>query len=81
MLGGCKQKMADGLMTFARNLTLTCCGKQRRYFEIFGNMADTRANFKPNLLLIGIFRYAILNLRQYGDLRGNFKPNFKILCE
>ena len=57
MLGGCKQKMADGLMTFARNLTLTCCGKQRRYFEIFGNMADTRANFKPNLLLFGNLRY------------------------
>jgi len=28
MLGGCKQKMTEGLMTFVRNLTLTCYGKQ-----------------------------------------------------
>jgi len=33
MVDGCKQKMAEGLMTFVRNVTLTCYGKQRRHFE------------------------------------------------
>jgi len=26
MVAGCKQKMAEGLVTFVRNLTLTCYG-------------------------------------------------------
>jgi len=26
MVAGCKQKMAEGLMTFVRNRTLTCYG-------------------------------------------------------
>jgi len=25
--------MAEGLMTFVRNVTLTCYGKQRRHYE------------------------------------------------
>jgi hypothetical protein len=29
----CKQKMAEGLMNFVRNLTLTCYGKQDDHFE------------------------------------------------
>ena len=36
-------------------------------------MADTRAMFKPNLLLIRTLRYFILNLRQHGCYSGNFK--------
>ena len=33
MVAGCKQKMAEGLMTFVRNPTLTCYGKQWRHFK------------------------------------------------
>ena len=33
MVPGCKQKIAAQLMTYVRNLTLTCYGKQRRHFE------------------------------------------------
>jgi len=33
MVAGCKQKMAERIMTFVRNLTLTRYGKQRRHFE------------------------------------------------
>ena len=47
-------------MTFVRNLTLTSYGKQRRHFEIFGNMADTRAMFKPNFLLFWTLRHGHL---------------------
>jgi hypothetical protein len=31
--------------------------KQGDHFEFFGNMADTRDMFKPNLLLFRIWRY------------------------
>jgi len=40
MFAGCKQKMAEGLMTFLHNLTLTCYCKQsailnfKRNFEL-----------------------------------------------
>jgi len=57
MVAGCKQKMAARLMTFVLNLTLTCYGYlmyTKAQFWIFGNMADRRRNFKPNLLLFWI---------------------------
>jgi len=42
MVAGCKQKMAEELMNFVRNLTLTCYGKQRSHFE-FETIWRTRA--------------------------------------
>ena len=52
MVAGCKQKMAEGLMSFVCNPTLTY-GKKAPFW-IFGNIADTRGNFNPNLLLFWI---------------------------
>jgi len=62
MFAGCKQKMAEGLMTFLRNLTLTCYCKQSAIL-----------NFKRNFELIWIrrpflnmaARAGILNLTYY----------------
>ena len=42
MVFGCKQKMAEGFMTFVRNLTLMCHCKQRRHFD-FSAIWRTRA--------------------------------------
>jgi len=57
MVAGFKQKMAEVLVTFVRNLTLTSyvlLDINEDAILVYGNMADTRGNFIPNFLLFWI---------------------------
>jgi hypothetical protein len=63
MLGGCKQKMVEGLMTFVPNFNFVIV--TRRSFWIWSNMADTRGNFKFNtnltLTLLLFWNFELVN--------------------
>jgi len=80
MVAGCKQKMAAELMTFVLNFNLLWLLDLRKAsFWIFCNMADTRANFKPNSLLFWILALPPFWIfSNMAETRGNFKLNFNL---
>jgi hypothetical protein len=65
MFAGCKQKMAEGLTTFVRNLTLTY-GKQRSHFEFLPIWLIGALCLNLTCYYLGFGATAILNLKQYG---------------
>jgi len=59
MVAGCKQKIAEWLMTFVCKLTLTYYGKQRRRFEFL----LTWLSLNLTCYYFGFGATAILNLK------------------
>jgi hypothetical protein len=57
MVAGCKQKMAEGLMTFMLNLCLTCYGKQRRHFKFLLTCQTRAVILNLTCYYLGFSRY------------------------